>query len=130
MDKKQSSFPVQNINNNNINIIFIENGFSFSLKKNGDKKMSSSIDNITCPDCGGNAQRETDHKTGGIYDHCNNCDYEEIIAKGEEEGQKKYKLVNNTDGNVEIELKSDTEEEAIAEALEVLGWSFIVYKDE
>ena len=34
--------------------------------------MSSSIDNITCPKCGEEAQRETDHKTGEIYDHCNN----------------------------------------------------------
>jgi len=44
--------------------------------------MSSSIDNITCPKCGEEAQRETDHKTGEIYDHCNNCKYEKIIAKG------------------------------------------------
>ena len=87
--------------------------------------MSSSIDNITCPKCGEEAQRETDHKTGEIYDHCNNCDYEEIIAKGEE--RKKYKLVNNTDGNNEIEIDSDTEEEAIVEALGALGWSLTAY---
>jgi len=90
--------------------------------------MSSTIDNITCPDCGGNAQRETDHKTGEIYDHCNQCDYEKIIAKGEE--RKKYKLVSTTDGNVEIELKSITEEEAFVEALENLKWSLVAYKDE
>ena len=47
------------------------------------------------------------------------------IAKGEE--PKKYKLVNNNDGNVEIKLESNTEEEAIAEALLVLGWSFVAY---
>ena len=90
--------------------------------------MSSSIDNMTCPECGGNAQRETDHKTGEIYDHCNQCDYEKIIAKGEE--RKKYKLVSNTDGNNEILLEGDTEEEAITEALKILGWSLIAYKDE
>ena len=90
--------------------------------------MSSTIENITCPDCGGNAQRETDHKTGEIYDHCTVCDYEEIIVKREE--PKKYKLVNNRDGNNEIELESSTREEALAEALDVLGWSLIVYKDE
>jgi len=90
--------------------------------------MSSSIDNMTCPECGGNAQRETDHNTGEIYDHCTVCKYEKIIAKGEE--RKKYKLVNNNDGNNEIELKSITEENAIAEALEILGWSLVAYKDE
>ena len=47
--------------------------------------MSSSIDNITCPKCGGNAQRETDHKTGEVYDHCNSCSYEEIISEGEKQ---------------------------------------------
>ena len=50
------------------------------------------------------------------------------IAKGEE--RKKYKLVNISDGNVEIELKSDTEENAIAEVLEILGWSLVAYNDE
>jgi hypothetical protein len=50
------------------------------------------------------------------------------IAKGED--RKKYKLVNNTDGNIEIELESDTEEESIAEALEILGWSLVAYKNE
>lgn len=89
--------------------------------------MSSTIDNITCPKCGGNAQRETDHKTGEIYDHCTVCKYEKIIAKGKD--GKKYKLVNNTDGNNEIELESDTEENAIAEALDVLGWSFVAYNE-
>jgi hypothetical protein len=100
----------------------------FYSQKKWRNGMSSTIENITCHDCGGNAQRETDHKTGGIYEHCNQCDYEEIIAKGEE--RKKYKLVNISDGNNEIELESDTEEDAIAEALEVLGWSFVAYKDE
>ena len=50
------------------------------------------------------------------------------IAKGED--RKKYKLVSTTDGNNEIKLKSITEEEAIAEALEILGWSLVAYKDE
>ena len=87
--------------------------------------MSSTIENITCPKCGGNAQSETDHKTGEVHNHCHDCDYEEIIAKGEE--RKKYKLVSNTDGNNEILLEGITEEEAIAEALAVLGWSFVAY---
>lgn len=90
--------------------------------------MSSTIDNITCPDCGGNAQSETDHKTGEVHNHCHDCDYEEIITEGEE--RKKYKIVDNNDGNNEILLEGITEEEAIAEMLEILGWSLIVYKDE
>ena len=89
--------------------------------------MTSSIDNITCPKCGGNAQRETDHKTGEVYDHCNSCDYEEVIVEGEK--PTKYKLVNNQDGNEEIELESNTEEDAVAEAFEVLGWSLEAYTD-
>jgi len=92
--------------------------------------LSSSIDNINCPECGGNAQSETDHKTGEIHNYCNNCDYEKIVTEGEGEEQKKYKLVNNTDGNNEILLEGITEEEAIAEALDVLGWSLTAYKDE
>jgi len=62
--------------------------------------MSSTIDNITCPKCGGNGQSETDHKTGEVHNYCHDCDYEKIITKGEE--RKKYKLVSNTDGNNEI----------------------------
>ena len=50
------------------------------------------------------------------------------IEKGEE--PKKYKLVNNTDGNNEILLEGITEEEAITELLEILGWSLVAYKDE
>ena len=45
--------------------------------------MSSSIDNITCPKCGGPAQREVNHKTGEVIDHCNTCDYEEVITEAE-----------------------------------------------
>jgi len=87
--------------------------------------MSSSIDNITCPECGGNAQSETDHKTGEVHNHCHDCDYEEIVTKGEKE--KRYKLINNMDGNKEVELESDTEKEAIVEAIEALGWSLVAY---
>ena len=43
--------------------------------------MSSSIDNITCPKCGGPALRETNHKTGEVYDHCTVCDYERVITE-------------------------------------------------
>jgi len=49
------------------------------------------------------------------------------IAKGED--RKRYKLVSNTDGNNEILLEGITEEEAIAEALDVLGWSFVTYNE-
>ena len=90
--------------------------------------MSSTIDNITCPKCSGPAQRETNHKTGEVIDHCNTCDYEEIIVEGEK--PTKYKLVNNQDGNEEIELDSTDEEDATAEAFEVLGWSLVTYKSE
>ena len=99
--------------------------------------MSSSIDNITCPKCGKEALRETSHKTGEVHDYCQNCNYEQIpggseeIEEEEEEiDQKRYKLVNNTDGNNEIELESDTEDDALTEALEILGWSLVSYKDE
>ena len=42
--------------------------------------------------------------------------------------KKKYKLVNNNDGNDQIELKSDNKEAAIEEAIEVLGWTLVVEK--
>lgn len=46
--------------------------------------MSSSIDNIACPRCRGNALRETDHKTGEIYEYCTECTYEEFVVEGEQ----------------------------------------------
>lgn len=36
--------------------------------------MSSSIDNIACPCCGGNALLEQDTGTGEIHTWCNECD--------------------------------------------------------
>lgn len=96
--------------------------------------MSSTIDNITCPKCGGNAQRETDHKTGEVHNHCNNenCDYEEVYGgevEDEEEVVIKYKIVDNNDGNIEVELESSTREEAIEEALGALGWNLVAYDE-
>jgi uncharacterized protein (UPF0128 family) len=44
--------------------------------------MSSSIDNIECPACGGNAQREQDHNTDDITIWCHDCDFESV--NGEE----------------------------------------------
>ena len=64
----------------NVPLHSILNTMIHKLKENN---MSSSIDNITCPQCGGNALRETDHKTGEIYDYCTECDYEEFITEGE-----------------------------------------------
>lgn len=43
-----------------------------------------------------------------------------------EEKKKKYKLVNDCDGNDQIELTSTNEEDAITEAFETLGWSLVV----
>ena len=49
------------------------------------------------------------------------------IAKSfPEEKKKKYKLVNDNDGNDQIELTSTNEEDAITEAFETLGWSLVV----
>jgi hypothetical protein len=65
-----------------------------------------------------------------------NCPAQEniilIVKTGEMTMEKptKYKLVNNQDGNNEIELESTNEEDAVTEALEVLGWSLVTYKDE
>jgi hypothetical protein len=42
--------------------------------------MSSSIDNVECPVCGGNAQRETDTETGEIHTWCTDCDYDSDIS--------------------------------------------------
>lgn len=94
--------------------------------------MSSTIENIICPRCGKDGQQETDHKTGGVYAHCNTCDYKEIITEedeedDEEEQKKKYKMVSTIDGNDEIELESNTEEEAFAEALGALEWRIVAY---
>ena len=43
----------------------------------------------------------------------------------------KYKLLNNNDGNDEMELPDATYyEEALEHALEALGWNLIAYEDE
>ena len=38
---------------------------------------------------------------------------------------KRYKLMNDNDGNDEIELQSTTYDEAVQEAFEQLGWNLI-----
>lgn len=95
--------------------------------------MSSTIEDITCPDCGGTARRETDHKTGEIHEWCGDCEYEEIVNQGEKEDEEevviKYKIVDNIDGNIEVELESNTREEAIEEALGALGWNLVAYDE-
>ena len=42
------------------------------------------------------------------------------------EKKKKYKLVNDKDGNEQIELQSTTLEAAVNEAFQVLGWNLVV----
>jgi predicted RNA-binding Zn-ribbon protein involved in translation (DUF1610 family) len=42
----------------------------------GVKTMSSSVDEIACPDCGGNARREQDNKDDSVYIYCLDCGYE------------------------------------------------------
>ena len=39
---------------------------------------------------------------------------------------KKYKIVNDNDGNVEIELEATKFEDAITEAFDQLGWTLSV----
>lgn len=43
-----------------------------------------------------------------------------------EEEKKKYKLINDNDGNDQIELQSTSLEDAIDEAFQVLGWNLVV----
>jgi len=38
--------------------------------------MSSFIEDIDCPQCGGIARCETDHNTGESYIYCPNCEYD------------------------------------------------------
>ncbi len=38
--------------------------------------MSSSIDQVECPECGVFSQKETDHKTGESWIFCPECGYE------------------------------------------------------
>jgi len=38
--------------------------------------MSSTIDNIECPNCGGNASFETDNKTNEKHIWCHDCNYD------------------------------------------------------
>ena len=56
-------------------------------------------------------------------DDCEN--YMEVQSE-EIKMKKKYKIVNNNDGNDQMELKSSTEEDAYEEALEVAGWTLVV----
>jgi len=43
--------------------------------------MSASIDNVACPECGGNALSEQDTETCEIHVHCTepNCDYDSDV---------------------------------------------------
>jgi len=43
---------------------------------------------------------------------------------------KKYKILNDADGNDEILLESTNADDAKEEALEVLGWTLIVYEED
>ena len=38
--------------------------------------MSSSIDYIDCPNCGGSAQREQDNRTCEVFFSCSACDWD------------------------------------------------------
>ncbi len=83
--------------------------------------MSSSIDNITCPKCGGNAQRETDHKNGEVYDHCTVCDYEEVIV----EGQEKETAMRTVTVKVETTLTMKVDEGVeISEIINEMEYNF------
>jgi formamidopyrimidine-DNA glycosylase len=47
--------------------------------------MSSCIDNITCPQCGGDALREQYNDTGAIHIWCPQCKYEDINETSSDE---------------------------------------------
>ena len=38
--------------------------------------MSSTIDNVECPECGGSARMETDHKTNDSHILCTESDFQ------------------------------------------------------
>lgn len=47
--------------------------------------MSSSIDNVECPNCGKDALSEQDNKTGETHTHCPVCGYDSDIDNGLED---------------------------------------------
>ena len=60
--------------------------------------MSSTIDNTTCPNCGGNARTEMDHHTGETNTWCDDgCGYEAINGEVVSEGSKVTVFVSGDD---------------------------------
>ncbi len=88
--------------------------------------MSSTIDNITCPKCGGNAQRETDHKTGEVYDHCTVCKYEEVITEGQKSTDDRPTDDEIIERVSKVFFDTLSREEFIEEANRILGTNYTI----